>query len=337
MSHYFLTWIKKWGKLLLRLVISIGLLWYVLAQTELSAIAESLRFVNWWWILAAFALLFVGKLLTGLRWQKLLIAHQLSVPLTHLVNSLFVGQFFNSFLPSTIGGDAIRVYDTAVYTKKVTRSLTALFLDRLIGMFALIILGVMALAIGVYLNADVAAFGWLIALSFAACLGLVLAIFNPYLAGLLDKMLRGLRMAKIAKKIGYATNALLELRQERRNLGEAFIISLLLQVNVVLYYYFCALALNLDIGLIYFFLFTPIVLIILLVPFSINGIGIREGSYVFFLGMIGTAAGDAIAFTWVSFGLMLAHGLIGGVIFALRDADVRQLKMDVMLAQAETE
>lgn len=337
MSRYFPEGVKKWGKLLLRFVISIGLLWYVLAQTELSAIAEALRFVNWWWIMAAFVLLFVGKLLTGVRWHKLLTAHHLSVPLPHLISSLFVGQFFNSFLPSTIGGDAIRVYDTAVYTKKVTRSLTALFLDRLIGMFALIVLGVVALTIGVYLNADMTSFGWLIAISFAVCLGLVLAIFNPYLAGLLDRVLRRLRMAKIAQKIGYATNALLELRHERRTLGEAFIVSILLQVNVVLYYYFCALALNLDIGLIYFFLFTPIVLIILLVPFSINGIGIREGSYVFFLGMIGTAAGEAIAFTWVSFSLMLTHGLIGGIIFALRDADLRQIKMNIILAQDEME
>jgi glycosyltransferase 2 family protein len=332
-----MTWMKKWGKLLLRFFVSVGLLWYVLAQTELSTIAESLRFVNWWMLLGAFVLLFVGKLLTGVRWQKLLIAHQLTVPLPLLVNSLFVGQFFNSFLPSTIGGDAIRVYDTAVYSKKITRSLTALFLDRLIGMFALVILGVVALGIGAYLNANIAAFGWLIAISFVGCLGLLLAIFNPYLAGILDSVLRRLRMAKIAKKIGYATNALLELRQERRYLGEAFIVSILLQINVVLYYYFCARALNLDIGLIYFFLFTPIVLIILLVPFSINGIGIREGSYVFFLGMIGTMAGDAIAFTWVSFGLMLTHSLIGGIIFALRDADLRQLKMEVMLAQAEKE
>jgi glycosyltransferase 2 family protein len=315
--------------------ISSVLLWYVLAKTDLSAIIQSIRFVNGWWIFIAFLSLLIGKLLSGYRWHKVLAAHKLIVPLPLLIKSLFVGQFFNSFLPSTIGGDTIRVYDIALYSKKITRSLTTIFIDRLIGIFSLFLVGIVALGIGMYLNFEVAAFYWIIVGSFIACLGTFLVIFNPRIAKLFDSFLRFLKMDDIAEKASYATKAVTELRHEQRFLGESLLISILLQVNVVLYYYFCAQALALEIRLIYFFLFTPIVLIILLLPFTINGIGLREGSYIYFLGIIGTGSGEAIAFSWLSFGLMLTQGVIGGIIFAFRDRKLNKINFDASHFQVD--
>lgn len=327
---------KRWLKLALRLLVSVGLLWYVLSKTELSAIADSMRSVDWIWLLAAFISLFIGKIWTGYRWQKLLEAHGLRVPLRLLVNSLFVGQFFNSFLPSTVGGDAVRAYDTAVYSRDPMRSVTAVFVDRLIGVFALVLLGVVAIGVGIWLNADVAAYTWLIIASLVICVVAIIVVFDPTLAAHCEALLNRFKLPKVANKVRKASKALLALRAERHLLWISFVVSLLLQLNVVMYYYFCALALNINVPLIYFFLFTPIVLIILLVPFSINGIGLRESAYVFFLGMVGIGASDAIAFSWLSFGLMLSHGVIGGIVFALRDASLRQLKMDAMLSKSDS-
>jgi glycosyltransferase 2 family protein len=330
LSKKILKWLSKRYKLLLRLIFSSGLLWYILSTTDLSAIIQSFRLVNHWWLFAAFLTLFIGKLLSGYRWQKLLNAHKLIVPLPLLIKSLFVGQFFNSFLPSTIGGDAIRVYDIALYCKKITRSLTTIFIDRLIGVFSLIFVGLVALGIGIYLNFDVAVYCWIIVGSFIAILGIFLAIFNRRLANLSDNVLRFFKMNGIADKARYATKAITDLKHERRLLGESFIISILFQINVILYYYFCAQALALEIRLIYFFLFTPIVLIILLLPFTINGIGLRESSYIYFFGIIGTGSGEAIAFSWLSFGLMLTQGIIGGIIFAFRDRKMNQINLDTL-------
>jgi glycosyltransferase 2 family protein len=335
LSEKFIIWLSKRYKLLLRLIFSSGLLWYILTKTDLSDIIQSFRSVNGWWLFAAFLTLFIGKLLSGLRWQKLLAAHKISVPLPILIKSLFVGQFFNSFLPSTIGGDAIRIYDIALYSKKVTRSFTTILIDRLIGMFSLILVGYVALGIGIYLNFDVSAFYWIIVGSFISCLGTFLAIFNPRIAKLFDSFLRFLGMNGIADKASYATKAITDLRYEQRFLGESLFISILLQVNVVLYYYFCAQALLLEIQLIYFFLFTPIVLIILLLPFTINGIGLRESSYLFFLGIIGIGSGEVIAFSWLSFGLMLTQGVVGGVIFAFRDQKINSINVDILHLQVD--
>lgn len=320
---------------LLKFVISLFLLWYVLSRTDLAAIGQSLKSVEWGWIFWAYILLNLGKFLTGYRWQRLLKAYGVDIPLLTLMASLYVGQFFNSFLPSTIGGDAIRAYDTANYSDETAKALTAVFLDRLIGMSALAFLGVLALIAGMLLQESVTQFLWLVLLAFAACVIALVVIFNSTLADRFDALLRRLGMAKIARKVDMAYTAVLSLKSQKGVLLNAFFLSILLQINVVLYYYFVGLSLDIGIPLIFFFIVIPIILVILLVPFSINGIGLREGAYVFFLGSLGAATEDAVALSWLAFGLILSQGLVGGVIFALRGMEIKKLRENVSLAQTE--
>jgi hypothetical protein len=105
-------------------------------------------------------------------------------------------------------------------------------------------------------------------------------------------------------------------------------VSILLQINVILFYYFIGVSLDLGVSLLYFSIIVPVALVVLLVPFSINGIGIREGIFVYLLTELGVPTKDAIALSWISFGLMLTQGLIGGVIFAFRGADFNKSQSD---------
>jgi hypothetical protein len=77
----------------------------------------------------------------------------------------------------------------------------------------------------------------------------------------------------------------------------------------------------------------PVALVVLLVPFSINGIGIREGIFVYLLTGLGVENKDAIALSWISFGLMLTQGIIGGIIFALRGIHFGESKVDPPISQ----
>ena len=82
-------------------------------------------------------------------------AQDIEIPLRFLIGSVFVGQFFNSFLPTTIGGDAMRAYDTAALSKDSTKSVVSVLADRLIGVFALVFLALLALVIGFASGQDV--------------------------------------------------------------------------------------------------------------------------------------------------------------------------------------
>ena len=310
------------------MTVSAVLIWYLLSITEFSSVIASLSSATPFWLVMAFLTLILGKLITSYRWQILLKAQRIDIPLRFLIGSVFVGQFFNSFLPTTIGGDAMRAYDTANLSKESTKSVISVFADRLIGVFALVLLAFFALLIGFLSGEDVSYYVIPVMLVFILCLFGVLIMFNSHLLNIADRMLTVIQLVKAAGKLREAYSSFDTLRSAPRFLVLAFVVSILLQVNVILFYYFIGISLDFGVSLLYFAMIVPVALVVLLVPFSINGIGIREGIFVFLLTGVGVDYKDAIAFSWISFGLMLTQGVIGGIVFALRGVRLGDSKVE---------
>jgi uncharacterized protein (TIRG00374 family) len=320
--------LKNLLSFIVKALVSIALIWYLLSITEFSAVIASLTSASPLWLVFAFITLIIGKIITSYRWQVLLKAQDINIPLRFLIGSVFVGQFFNSFLPTTIGGDAMRAYDTATLSKDSTKSVVSVFADRIIGVFALVVLAVLALVVGFASGQDVSFYVIPVLLVFSLCLIGVLLIFNARLYKIMDRLMRLVRLEKVAVKLGEAYDSFNLLRNVPRVLLIAFICSLLLQINVILFYYFIGVSLNLGVSILYFTIIVPVALVVLLVPFSINGIGIREGIFVYLLTGLGVENKDAIALSWISFGLMLTQGIIGGIIFALRGIQLGEPEVD---------
>lgn len=313
---------------IIKSIVSIGLIWYLLSEVEFTAVYASLKSAQPIWLLFAFITLNIGKLLTGYRWQILLEAQGIKILLRSLIASVFVGQFFNSFLPTTIGGDAVRAYDTATQSKESTKSVTSVFIDRLIGVFALTLLAVLALLLGYIIGEDVRFYVLPVFLLFFICSFGAIIIYNNSLIEIIIRLLKSFNLTKIADKLNEYSQSFSMLKNKPRVLIIALIVSIALQINVILFYYFIGVALDLNVSFLYFSIIVPVALIVLLVPFSINGIGIREGIFVFLLTELGVLPKDAIALSWISFGLALTQGIIGGVIFALRGGNFRRSQID---------
>ena len=318
---------------MVKALVSAALIWYLLSITEFSAVIASLTSASPIWLVLAFITLILGKIITSYRWQVLLKAQEIEIPLRFLIGSVFVGQFFNSFLPTTIGGDAMRAFDTAIFSKESTKSVVSVFVDRMIGVFALAVLAVIALTIGFASGQDVSFYVVPVLLVFFLCSIGVLLIFSARLYKLMDQLMRLVHLDKAAVKLEEAYNSFSLLRTVPRVLVIAFLASLLLQINVILFYYFIGVSLDLGVSFLYFAIIVPVALVVLLVPFSINGIGIREGIFVYLLTGLGVENKDAIALSWISFGLMLTQGIIGGVIFALRGIHLGESKVDPTISQ----
>lgn len=315
---------KKYLSFGLKAVVSVGLIWYLLSKTEFSAIYGSMKGADLGWLLLSFITLYIGKILTSYRWQVLLEAQGIRISLRSLIASVFVGQFFNSFLPTTVGGDAMRAYDTASQSKESTKSVMSVFADRLIGVFALALLAILALGIGWLIGEDVSFYTAPVLGVFTMCSLAMLMIYNDKLIVFGENLVSGLKMARLAQKLDRAYRSIYLLRERPRVMIVALIISILLQINVVLFYYFIGVALDLGVSWLYFTMLVPVALVVLLVPFSINGIGIREGIFVFLLTGLDVATEDALALSLISFALVLTQGIIGGVIFALRGTPIRE-------------
>ena len=310
---------KKFLWLFFRVVVSGILITYLLYKVDIKSIFSSLNSVNLFWLALAFSLIFIGNLISGYRWQLLLTTQDIHIPLKTLISSLLVGRFFNNFLPSTIGGDIVRVYDTSKYSKDTAVSMTAILIERLTGFLALLSIAAFALVFGFHTIGDTFLL-WVLIGFFSLILLLFLGLFNATLSGQIRKIFDFRGLSRIKGKIDKVYQALNLYKNKRKDLLITFLLGLALQVAAVAHYYLIGLALGLNVSMLYFFIIIPLVLLILLLPVSINGIGVRENAYVLFFGKIGVEGSISIALSWLAFGMILIIGIIGGVIYATRNS-----------------
>jgi hypothetical protein len=116
-------------------------------------------------------------------------------------------------------------------------------------------------------------------------------------------------------------------------LVRALSLSVVLQINVVTMYYALGRALEFPLAFREYFVIVPLALFVMLVPVSINAIGVREGIFVLLLAAFGIGAAEAIALAWLEYGIVLLYGIFGGVVYAVRKSPVRSL--DVILTGSE--
>ncbi len=314
---------KNTKKVIVKSVVSCVLLAYLIYQSDLTAIWASLKTASPFWIMASFSLHIIGFLLTALRWQMLLAARGAHLSTWYLVRSVLIGIFFNNFLPSTVGGDVYRAYDTAEQVGSKTEAMTVVVVERLTGMFALGLFALFALLLGFSHFGNIPMI-WLAIGGLGAVFLLFLAAMNHRVAKMVKAvfehpdMLRIAFLRKVQAKLKQIYDALNVYRRNTRVMFLAFVLAFLLQINVIVHYYFIAYALQLSVPLLYFFLIIPVVTIVLMLPIFINGIGGREATYIFLLGKFGVTSSQAIAFSWIAFAMILIQGIAGGIVYALR-------------------
>ena len=300
----------------LKLAVSAGLIYVILRGVALEAVWRALGRADPWLLALAFAMFFLGYGITAWRWRILLAAQGVQAPLGYLVRSFMVAIFFNNFLPSTIGGDAVRVYDSWRAGGGKARAVAVVFTDRLFGMSALLLLATLALWWAPPAVAGLAGLRGFLALALLGVGGLLVAFFRGLGLPWLERWRRHPGLA--GRVLDRLAEAVAAFRGRRDVVAKALGLSLLLQANVILHYLLIGWALHLPVPWPAYFLIVPIAILTMMLPVSINGIGVREGVFVFLLGLYGVARPEALALAWIAFGFVLAQGVLGGVVYALR-------------------
>ena len=245
----------------------------------------------------------LGYLASVSRWRLLLRSQGGDAPLSFLIQSLMTGIFFNNLLPSTIGGDAVRAWDTSRAGVSRATAVAIVVVDRFVGLLALVLFAAVGLLVSDELIPELTA--WILG-------G---AVAMAVLAGLL--FLPSRRAAALGKRLPEKVSAALFAFQGKgRTLAGAFAWSLVLQALVVINSWVLARALGVPIPLPYFFLIMPVAIFAMMVPISINGIGVRESTYAFFFTAFGVGAAAGVAVGWLDYALLLLQALAGGVVYA---------------------
>ena len=267
-----------------RIAVSAALIVWILRKAPLGEVLDALRSADLRFVLLALALTPFGYWASVSRWRLLIRSQGGDASFGFLVRSFLVGVFFNNLLPSTIGGDTIRAYDTSRSGVGRGTAVAIVIVDRFIGLLALMLFA----GVGLFFSPIPALQGWVA--GGAAVLALIAALlFLP---------------SRVPFKV------------EGRVLAKAFGYSLILQTLVVLNAWLLANALHVPISLPHFFLIVPLAVFVMMIPVSINAIGVRESVWAFFFTAFGVAGATGVALAWLDYGLVLLQALVGGAIYA---------------------
>ncbi len=311
-KHYMLIAIK--------VVASFGLIFYLLRDTDLKVIFASITSCHLLLVVIALAQNFLGFIVSAARWKILLKTQGVVVPYIYLVKSCMVALFFNNFLPSTIGGDAVRAYDSWRFGKSKSGAVATIFVDRFLGLFALLTFATISiLAQDQSVSLDIPFLRVWMVLGFFGMISILWLIFLPpaWVVGLIEN-LHVPFSGKLQSIVQRIVGAFMAFKGKKGAMLSALFLSFLLQTNVVIHYFVIAKSMDLPVPFAGLFLVVPLAIFLMMIPASINGIGIREAVWVYFLSLYGVGKEDAIAFVWIAFGLVLIQGVIGGIVYALR-------------------
>lgn len=298
------------GLLLVVLVVKIGDNWDE-AVPELSPATFA-------WLAGALVLTFGGVVLSAVRWGEVLRALDLHPPFGRLLSLYFAGQFMGNVLPSTIGGDALRVSRLAKENGEPPTTFASVVLERLTGW---LVLPVITLT-GLLVNPGLRKLGKASAIAFAtASATLVLLVVVLTLTTLSHSRLEerletneGWRRFTAAVRLGIH-----RLAHEPAATARILATGLAYQLILIASALMAARALGLPAGVgpTALLAFVPAVLIAQVLPISISGLGVREGLFALFLHPLGVPQSQAIALGLLLYLLNLVVSLFGAPAFAV--------------------
>ena len=227
--------------------------------------------------------------------------------------------FFTNLLPSTIGGDASRMYDVWRVGGSKSKAVSVILIDRFLGMFALVVFGLLAALASTRMQEAIPGLPFYLGLALVAMLSVLWVVFGSG-ARLLEWFLAvNLGPFGFIQKVARKIVAGFELYKGRGDvLWKAVGWSMLLQFNVIVHFILLTHALDIDVPATAMFVIIPLSVILMLAPVSINGIGLRDAIFVYMFGVFGVTTESAVAFSWMVLGMLLVQGVVGGIVFLFR-------------------
>jgi uncharacterized protein (TIRG00374 family) len=294
------------GRLLsfaIKFAVSVGLLWLLARGIDLDAVGRQIVGADPLLLIVAVLLAAAVLPMAAIRWQ--LVTRAIGAPVTvrDALSITAIGWFFNQTLPSTIGGDAVRIFLAWRTGITKTGAIHGIVLDRLMGLFVVLALATLFLPpLLAGLGADFQKW-FLVAFIIAGYAGYIVLFA---MTGMFGERLDNFRLARLARALSRDARATLLSWSPG---GIILVISVVLQTVQIASVYVIAVALGLDVSFAAIMIALPAVLLVSSLPISLAGWGVREQSMVLTLGAVGVAATDALAISvllglsWIVIGL----------------------------------
>jgi uncharacterized protein (TIRG00374 family) len=308
------------GRRVVRVAVTLALTglcaWYIVAKIDLDETAHVLASSRIWLLVLALAILVGALVPLAWRWQRLLAARGIDERLPWLLRAYFVSYTAGQILPTSLGGDAMRIFETSRrHRGEGGVAAGSILLERGLGGVATLLLGVVgfALAFGRY---DVGAYVWLelgIALATAA---LAVVLFSRAARRPLRRLEPLLGRVRLARPLASIYRGLHGYREHPRLVWTMLALTVAVQALRVLTIWLAGKAVGVDLSPLPYFVMGPMFFLVMLAPFTVNGLALREAFFVSFLGQLGVDADRAFATGFLYFLLTVALSLPGALIWA---------------------
>jgi glycosyltransferase 2 family protein len=291
--------------------------WYLVAKIDFGETAHVVGSSQLSLLLLAFAILVLALVPLAWRWERLLAARGVRERLPWLLRAYFVSYTASQVLPTSLGGDAMRIFETARRHPDARGPVAgSVLLERGQGAVATLALGALGfvLAAGRY---DVGAYLWLELALALATVGLAVVVFSRrarrHLARL-DPLLRPLRLAR---PLGAVYRGVHGYRDHVVLVAWTTALTVVVQAFRILAIWLCGEAVGVDLSPLPYFVMGPMFFLVMLAPFTLNGFALREAFFVSFLGQLGVDADQAFATGFLYFLLALGLSVPGAVIWGV--------------------
>lgn len=298
-----------WLRLAAGLLLLFALLTFKVRASEIAAAVSS---STMGWIVLAGSLHAAGLLFSACRWRMLLLSQGRRAPLSALLRLYLAAGFFNYVLPARVSGDFYRVAGAKNISPSLFTRIAVVSVEGFSSICALLLISAAALALDPSMPIHVhrAAFS-------ALCAGAASIAFLLFSRRLHERLKT---WAAGAPRLLQAAGVLSRFAHARWKVSAAFLLSLLLQLNVILYYYWICRGLGAAVSFSHLCLTVPLVVLVQLLPLTPNSIGVREVTSVFLLGHIaGVAAPQTLALCLWDYVLSFAYALLGGILYLTRN------------------
>lgn len=300
-----------------KVTVSGVLVLYVLRSVDLDAVQRVLLGTDALFFAIAAALSVGNPLISSKKLDVLLRAKATGVPFRSVVRYYYIGKFFNAFLPATVGGDVVKAHLLSKDAGHFGDAYSSVFMERFLGLLAVIGLGTVASLLFVKLLPGVV-FTVLFGIYLPATVLVSAALWWDGLPAFLRAHVPArerVTSSGIARKLFELYAAIHEFKRDRTHIWLALLISVVHQTSVIVSYYALAEAIGMGVDPWYFFVLVPIATIIVFLPISIAGIGVQEATFVFLFSLVGATTDQAVSLSLLVHGLALFPMVVGAVAY----------------------
>jgi glycosyltransferase 2 family protein len=307
---------RRWLRVSLTLVVTALCVAYLIWKIDLGRTLRVIGDADPWYLLLALFLMTVTVLPMAWRWQLLLRAKGVEDGMPWLTRAYFVSYAAGQVLPTSVGGDAVRIYETARrHPGQGDTAAATVLLERAIGGAATLILAAVGflLAVGHY---DVGAYLWIEGFFVVATIFLGFLLFSRSARPLLRLGRPILAFVRLDKLVARVYHAIHSYRDHAGVLLIVLVVTLGLQAVRVLAVWLSGKAVGIELSPRPYYVMGPLLFLVMLIPFTVNGFAVRESFFVSFLGNLGVDADQAFAAGFLFFVITILLAVPGAAILA---------------------